>query len=218
MHGDYDKNQEIDLSLLKKISEQDEKALQEILIKYTPMVKRIIRGFHSGFLEGEDLTQEGLIGLLSAVREYDGENFRIKFSSFAYMCILRKICNVVKSSNGNKHRILNHSISLYAFVNESETRTVLDIFTDGKLNPEISAEEKWVNQHLTSVLSHYLSALEYRVVILILQGYGMSEIAGMMGLAMKSVDNARTRAKLKIKNLIQKYGTLLNPKLLSLAK
>jgi len=49
VHEDYEKNQEIDLNLLQKHREQDEKALQEIIIKYTPMVKRIVRGFHPGF-------------------------------------------------------------------------------------------------------------------------------------------------------------------------
>lgn len=218
MHEDYEKNQEIDLGLLKKARGQDEKALQEIIVKYTPMVKRIIRGFHPGFLESDDLVQEGLIGLLGAVKEYDSENFQIKFSSFAYMCILRKICNVVKSANGNKHRILNHSISLHSFINDGENRTFLDVFSDGKINPESLIEERWVNQRLASVLRYHLSALEYRVVILILQGYGLSEIAQQMGLAIKSVDNARTRCKLKIKNLMRKYGSLLNPQLPSLAK
>jgi len=218
VYEDYDRNQEIDLRLLRQARKQDEKALQEIITKYTPMVKRIIRGFHPGFLEGDDLTQEGLIGLLGAIREYDWENFQIKFSSFAYMCILRKICNVVKSATGNKHRILNHSISLYSFVNDTETRTLLDTFADRQIDPETLIEEHWINQHLVSVLRCYLSALEYRVVTLILQGYGLSEIAERMGLAMKSVDNARTRAKLKIKNLMQKYGSLLNPQLPSMAK
>lgn len=218
MYGDYDKNQETDLQLLRRARNQDQKALQELVGKYTPMVKRIIRGFHPGYLEGDDLTQEGLIGLLGAIKEYDWENYQIKFSSFAYMCILRKICNVVKSATGNKHRILNHSVSLYSFVNDAHTRTVLDTFIDFKIDPETVIEEKWTSQYLAYVLRHYLSSLEFKVISLILQGYGLSEIARIMGLAMKSVDNARTRAKLKIRNLTQKYGSLLNPKLLSMAK
>ena len=54
------------------------------------MVKRIARNHYASFLEFEDLMQEGLIGLLSAIEEYDPDK-KVKFSSFAYICILRKI-------------------------------------------------------------------------------------------------------------------------------
>ena len=50
------------------------------------------------------------IGLLSAIDEYQSK-YNVKFSSFAYICIIRKIYNVIKQSNGNKHQALNEGIS-----------------------------------------------------------------------------------------------------------
>lgn len=53
-------------------------------LAYTPMVKCLVRNSYGKLLDHEDLTQEGLIGLLGAIDEYDGETHNIKFSSFAY--------------------------------------------------------------------------------------------------------------------------------------
>ena len=56
--------------------------------KYIPMVKYIIRNYYASFLDFEDRA-EGLIGLLSAIDEYKPDEYDVKFSSFAYLCIIR---------------------------------------------------------------------------------------------------------------------------------
>jgi len=89
-----EKNQERDLELIRQVRTGNRKAREELVSKYIPMVKRIARNHYANFLEFEDLMQEGMIGLLSAIEEYDPEK-KVKFSSFAYICILRKIYNVI---------------------------------------------------------------------------------------------------------------------------
>jgi len=207
------RNQERDLELIRQVRAGNRKAREELVTKYIPMVKRIARNHYASFLEFEDLMQEGLIGLLSAIEEYDPDK-KVKFSSFAYICILRKIYNVIKHSNGNKHKALNDAVSIYAFVNPDETRTVLDCvpFEDPSLDPEQVVEERIVNQRLKSVLENHLSVLEYTVISLFLQGYTTAEIEAAIGVNAKAVDNARTRVRLKLRRILTEHGSLLNPK------
>lgn len=79
-----DANQQQDMELLRRIKNNDEAAREELVAKHTPMVKCLVRNSYGKLLDHEDLTQEGLIGLLGAIDEYDGETHNIKFSSFAY--------------------------------------------------------------------------------------------------------------------------------------
>lgn len=201
-------NQDIDLSLLHRIRSGDKRAFDELAIKYNPMIRRILRKFYFGYEEIEDLIQEGMIGLIGAVREYDETRFQVKFSSFAYMCILRKLCNVIKGMN-NKKNLHWQFLSL---------KSLRDFLIDYQSDPMDRLENIAMDDQLFFVLKKHLSVLEFRVILFMLNGYSLNEIAIKMGIQVKSVDNARTRAKLKIKNMVLKYGSLFNPQLLRLAK
>lgn len=202
-----------DVILIQRARNGDKAALEELVKKYTPMVRYIARNYYAYYLDLEDLVQEGMIGLLQAIREYDGEQYEIKFSSFAYICILRKIYNILKQSNGNKHRALNEAVSLFHYVNTEETRRVVDILEseDEEVNPEEVVEKEFIRQRVTAVLKNHLSLLEYTVITMLLQGYSYHEIEQELGVNAKVIDNARTRVRLKLKKILQKYGSLLNP-------
>lgn len=207
-------NQELDLQLIKAIRQGDESTKEELVLKYIPMVKHIVRNYYANYMDFDDLMQEGIIGLLNAIAEYKPEEYNVKFSSFAYICIIRKIYNVIKHSNGNKHRALNEAVSLYNYVSADESRTKLDLITneDETLDPVYLIENKTTNQLLNQVLINHLSYLEYSVIVMLLRGYTCAEIEKQFGIGAKAVDNARTRVKSKLRKLIEEYGSLLSPR------
>jgi len=206
-------NQARDLELIARIRKGDASARDELVTKYLPMVKHIVRKHYARAFEFDDLMQEGFIGLLGAIEEYRPEEFDVKFSSFAYMCIIRKVYNVIKQSNGNKHKALNDAVSLHSYVNADETRTVMDLIphSESWVDPHETVERKAVSQRIDRLLRNHLSILEYTVATLILEGYSASEIERAIGVKAKVVDNARTRVKQKLKRIIDTYGTLLSP-------
>lgn len=206
-------NQTIDLELIYSIRAGDGKARDDLVQKYIPMVKYIIRNYYSSFLDFEDLLQEGLIGLLGAMEEYKPEQYDVKFSSFAYLCILRRVYNVIKQTTGNKHRLLNEATSLQAPLGAEENRAVMDLLTEKipQFDPEWVLEDKYVNEVLGQVLQNHLSLLEYAVIDRLLKGYSASEIEQEMGVGLKVIDNARTRVKAKLRRLLDEHGSLLNP-------
>ncbi len=209
-----DKNQARDLNLILRSRAGERDATEELIKKYTPLVRYIVKNYYARFLDFEDLTQEGMIGLLHAIDEYDYQRFNIKFSSFAYICIIRKIQNVVKQTNGNKHKTLNDAVSLFSFVNPDENRMILDVVpsADGTVDPAQVAEDKYMDQRIEELLRAHLSVLEYRVIKMLIAGYTAREIEMEIGVNAKIVDNARTRVRLKLKRILDKYGSLSNPR------
>ncbi|HHT68903.1 MAG TPA: sigma-70 family RNA polymerase sigma factor [Firmicutes bacterium] len=206
-------NQTIDLGLIDQLRAGDEEARDKLIVKYIPMVKYIIRNYYSSFLDFEDLLQEGLIGLLSAIDEYRPDEYDVKFSSFAYICIIRRVYNVIKLTTGNKHRLLNEATSLQSPIGSDESRSMLDLVAAGvpEFDPEEVFEEKYITEVIGTVLRNHLSLLEYAVIIRLLKGYSAREIEEEMGVGLKVIDNARTRVKSKIKRLLDEHGSLLSP-------
>jgi RNA polymerase sporulation-specific sigma factor len=207
-------NQTLDLNLIKRFREGDQEARDNLVVKYVPMVKYIIRNYYAAFLDFEDLLQEGLIGLLSAMEEYKPDEYDVKFSSFAYICIIRRIYNVIKQTTGNKHRLLNEATSLQTPIGSDESRSIMDLVAAelAQSNPEEMVEEKYVAEVIGRVLRNHLSMLEYAVIIRLLKGYSAREIEEEMHIGLKVIDNARTRVKSKLKRLLDEYGSLLSPK------
>lgn len=208
-----DQNQARDLALLELIRAGDVAAKDEMVRKYIPLVKHIVSNHYASFLDFDDLMQEGVIGLLSAIDEYES-SYNVKFSSFAYICIIRKIYNVIKQSNGNKHKALNDAISLHSYVGTDESRTVIDLLPNegGTVDPEEWAVERFVSEKIREVLKNHLSILEFAVISLLLDGYSNGEIEAKIGVGSKAVDNARTRVRLKLRRLLSEYGSLISPK------
>ena len=206
-------NQSVDLELIRRIRANEEEAREDLVTKYVPMVKYIIRNYYSSFLDYEDLLQEGLIGLLNAIEEYKPEEYDVKFSTFAYICIIRRIYNVIKHTSGNKHRLLNEATSLQTPVGLDEKRMIIDFVEDRthQVDPEEILEERLINDIIGQVLKNHLSLLEYAVITRLLQGYTASEIEEEMGIGLKVIYNARTRVKTKLRRLIDEYGSLLSP-------
>jgi len=207
-------NQEKDLFFIERIrSHNDAAAKEELVSKYLPMIRHIVRNQSSLKIDYEDYFQEGAIGLLKAIEEYDSEHYDIKFSTFAYICILRRIYNIIKQSFTKKALFISRTLSLNANFSEDDSRTLLDWVTDSAFEPFARIENDWIGSTIDRVLKVYLSPVEYTVVKLMLQDYSLTDIQEKLGFSSKVVDNARTRAKLKLKKVLFHYGSFLNPEI-----
>ena len=156
--------------------------------------------------------QEGAIGLLKAITEYNPNQYQIKFSTFAYICIIRRVFNTIKSTQ-RKRYLPQGILSLNNVIGDDDSRTFLDALADWEAEPFTRVEANWIGKRLDAVLQAYLSPVEYQVIKLLLNGYHSNEIREELGLSLKVIDNARTRVKLKLKKVLLRYGSLLNPQL-----
>jgi RNA polymerase sporulation-specific sigma factor len=205
-------NQQQDLILLERVRNvRDEAAREELVKKYLPMVRYIVKNHYTHRIDFEDCLQEGSISLLRAIVEYDPAHYPIKFSTFAYICILRRIYNVIKQTYTKKAAFSSRAISIYTFLNDDESRTLLQTIPAPEDEPFFRIECDWVQERLDLVLQAYLSPVEYQVIILILSGYKLTEIENTLDLPFKVIDNARTRARSKLKKVLARYGSLVSP-------
>src|SRR5678810_639564 len=88
----------------------DQKALDELIRRYTGFVRMKASSYFIAGGEGEDLIQEGLIGLCKAVRDFRADK-ETSFRSFAELCVTRQIITAIKTATRFKHAPLNTYVS-----------------------------------------------------------------------------------------------------------
>jgi RNA polymerase sporulation-specific sigma factor len=76
--------------LQMKAASGDRAAEEQLSMRYSRLVKICARPFFLAGGDSEDLSQEGMFGLLSAIREYD-PTMKTTFKSYAEICIRRRI-------------------------------------------------------------------------------------------------------------------------------
>ena len=175
----------------------DSTAENELSIRYLRLVRICSRPYFLAGGDSEDLIQEGMMGLLSAVREFDPEQGS-SFKTYAELCVKRRILSAVRNASRLKHAFLNDGVSLEEILSE-ESKTL----TAYSVEPFFRAPEEQVlareskNDFLSS-FSRYLSRFEIRVLDLYLDGLSYTEIAEACGKPQKSVDNAVQRIRQKL--------------------
>ena len=103
----------------------------EIMQKYKAYIMGMCRRFYIAGGTSEDLFEEGVIGLLEACKNYNGQSlFEERFESFAKLCIRRQIFDAIKKSNTLKNKALNESISLMHTDEFGEEFSKLELFMD----------------------------------------------------------------------------------------
>ena len=162
---------------------------------------------HARYLIGgdtDDLIQEGMIGLMKAIRDYRPDKLS-SFRAFAELCITRQIITAIKTATRQKHIPLNSYVSLNKpLYDEESDRTLLDVIIEGRAsNPEelIIGQEDLSSIH--AKIDEVLSSLEQEVLRSYLDGKSYQEIADNLGRHVKSIDNALQRVKRKLEKYLE---------------
>ena len=195
-----------DEEVVNLVHQGDFLAQDYLLNKYKTFVKTKSRAYFLIGADKEDITQEGMIGLYKAIRDYR-DNKNASFKSFAELCINRQLITAIKAAGRQKHMPLNSSVSLNKTVYEDEgENTYINIIESAEAvtSPEtifIGIENR---NFIVENIMTALSSFEKRVLNLYLQGKTYSEIAQIMEKSEKSIDNALQRVKKKTEKLMEK--------------
>ena len=175
------------------LAQQGDRTAEELLVeRYFSVVKACSRPYFLAGGDGEDPIQEGMLGLLKAVRSFSSER-GVPFEAFARMCIMRRIYSAVSAASAAKHEPLNHSESIAKTPLFDENTETAHAAADPAYLV-IGAEEH--RERLQKLMS-LLSAFEARVLALYLDGCSYEEMAAEVGKPVKSVDNAIQRIRRK---------------------
>lgn len=194
-----------DEQLLCDYKNGNQEIMDYLMVKYKSMVRKKARAMYLLGGENEDLIQEGMIGLIKAVRDFD-ETQKTSFSSFAELCVSRQMYSAIEASNRKKHLPLNSYVSLYEDseqVGEGRSLPLIDTIESSKENdPEVLYFGKEYTEAFAEQLKELLSPLENHVLYLHLMGTDYRTIAELLGKSPKSVDNALQRIKTKAQKIL----------------
>ncbi len=182
-----------DEELWSKAHGGDPEAEERLIERYSQTVRMRARPFFLAGGDSEDLIQEGMFGLLSAVRHFDpGRD--VTFKTYAERCIESRLITAIRTASRFKHRPLNDSVSI-----DSPEFDERQILSRGFLrDPEELVITRELTDELQSALIERLSRLEKTILDLYLEGLSYTDIAARTGRSVKSVDNAVQRIRHKL--------------------
>ncbi|HSS79742.1 MAG TPA: RNA polymerase sporulation sigma factor SigH [Gaiellaceae bacterium] len=189
-----------DLQLVMRARNGDQKALDELIRRYTGFVRLKSSSYFLAGGDSEDLIQEGLIGLYKAVRDFSPE--LSSFRSFAELCVTRQIITAIKTATRFKHSPLNSYVSFSHTPagQESEGDCTLGDALPGPSvdDPSVCVISTEELQSLVFTLGSGLSKLEADALKLYLEGESYEDMAERLGCDTKTIDNALQRVKRKV--------------------
>jgi len=169
---------------------------EEILVKrYQRLVRQLARPYYLAGGDSDDLIQEGMIGLIYAVREYD-ERKSASFRTFSEICIRNRLYSAVRAAARDKHSPLNQSVPLEIPFFDSHT-SLSGAPLVSQTNPEDLIIGREGAQDTLSDVRRQLSAFEAEILGYYLDGLTMQEMAEAVSRSPKSVDNAVQRIRRK---------------------
>ena len=176
----------------------DRVAEEQLVVRYRRLVRICARPYFLTGGDSEDLIQEGMVGLLKAIREYSPER-AAGFRRYAEICIKNRIISAVKAASSGKHSPLNHYVSFETPLfdgNAPQYSYGAEYQCLG--NPEDAFIRKERYQERMDVLKGQLSGFEAKILRLYLGGLSYAEIAAEVNRSPKSVDNAVQRIRRKL--------------------
>ena len=169
---------------------------EEMLIRrYGRIIRSLARPYFLTGGDSEDLIQEGMLGLLNAIRRFN-EQEDTSFRTFAVLCIRRRMFPALRKAAGTKNVSLDDCLSLESSLfDENQSRN------DNLRGPEELLIDREEAQKRYQNLLLLLSAYEQSVLRCFLRGMSYREIAEITKRSEKAVDNAVQRIRRKFQKL-----------------
>ena len=189
-----------DAQLQRLAAAGDRVAEEELVKRYMQLVRACSRPFFLAGGDSEDLIQEGMFGLISAIRQYNSAQ-NTSFKTFAEHCIKNRLLTAVRSASSTKHIPLNAGVSLDTLLSdESQTPPLAyaDMFQTSPEEQVLARENKRNKEEFFLSLMEKLSKFEKSVLRNYLNGLSYKEIAQISCKDEKAVDNAIQRIRRKL--------------------
>ena len=186
--------------LAKRAKGGEAKAFDIILQQLHGEIKRITSKYYIPGGDEDDVLQEAYIGIWKAVQDWT-ETGGMSFKNFAInICCKRHIITALSTSNRKKYDILNTAVSLSLPImggDDDNEQYLGDFLPDTAPSPEdqcLLREEYMSN---SSKICSKLTKLENLIFREYIKGQSYSEIADVLSIKTKAVDNALMRIRKK---------------------
>ena len=198
-----------DSELLMMMKDNSEEAKDLLYNKYNHIVKIYVSKYKKMAyvlgVELKDLNQEALVGFSDALNSYD-ENNKTQLKTFISLCVERRIQGALLKASRKKNIVLNEALSLEHIYNEFDS-TLADILSDNNENNPLTKMTR--REHYSSLVDDIMKSLsnnEKDVLYLMIDGFDYKQIATILNVDSKSVDNTIQRIKNKVKDIVKING------------
>ena len=170
------------LSLVRAAAAGEDGAFPLLAAAFDPALSYLIRSLSAQPSEGDDLRQEGLLGLYKACLLFDPE--KASFSTFARVCMRSAVVDALRRSAP-------------VGISPAEAEEAADPLAD----PQRILVDRERVERLLAEMDRVLSPVERAVLKRRLRGENSAEIAAGLGASRRAVDNALFRARAKLKKV-----------------
>ncbi|MDQ5983249.1 MAG: RNA polymerase sigma-H factor [Eubacteriales bacterium SKADARSKE-1] len=184
-----------DIKLCTMVRHGNDLAFNEIVNRYSSLIKTKSFQYSAENLDGDDFFQEGTLSLLNAVKSYHPDS-DTSFKTYAGICIERKFISLIKYGNRKKRMPQENIVSLNS-VGEEKLSNAIEKNSD----PIDLLIEKELLSFKKEQIKNILSPLEYKVFSLHIVGYRYKRISKILNISLKAVDNSIQRVKNKLRSL-----------------
>ncbi len=184
-----------DEELVALAQQGDWRAERHLLKHYQKMIRSMVRSYYILGGDTDDLIQEGLIAVSTAISKYRPAH-SASFSTYAGVIIRNHIINAVKMASRRRHEPLNTAKSLFS--QDAGGFPISESLAADESNPEESVIKQEVWDEVEKSFRMKLSRLERTVLYHYLGGMRYTDMAINMGVSEKTIDNALQRIKNKL--------------------
>ncbi len=191
-----------DFELIYQVRERDKVAYDALFSKYSHLVKMLAKKYFRNNknigLEFEDLFQEGMLGFFKALEDYEPSN--TLFYTYVLLCSRREMERLIKGAKRQKHLALNESYSLNMPLDEEN-----DIFLEDVIADSCNIEEEYAAYDYYKKivdLKYKLRFSDSLIYELKLNSFSIKEIATLLDLPYKQVDNRWRKIRNKLLNFV----------------
>lgn len=177
--------------LIRAVQRGEPTAFDDLMARYAPLLKRMIDSFSKTTVlceaEKEDLKQEAAIALYKAALGFDLDQTKVTFGLYAKICIRNRLVSAIRHRERKKRKEKADSLKEVSVSSEVGS-------SEGKVGSLLAETGELLSHKEQAVLQLYSSGLSYK------------EISKELGYTLKSVDNALSRAKRKLKEYREKQN------------
>ncbi len=174
-----------DEALLAVCFEQND-AMRALLERFLPMVQQTARRLSLPAADFDDACQEGLLAVVDAARRYSPEKGS-SFAAYAGVSVKNRLLSMLR----NRQKLSNPDIvdGVSPDIVPSTTQTEDTVMNRARI------------EAVRSAMDSKLTEKERKVLLYLAEGYRYDEMAAMLGVDVKSVNNAIFRMRKKLRNL-----------------
>ena len=168
---------EMDVIDLVLRAREENEAFSALLLRYTPMIGKVIGGFSGSLVSYDEAYAEACIAFHRAVKSYDvSRSEGITFGLYSRICVYRRLCD---------------------FVAKRTKEASIAIVDPDSFSQDTDIEEAILQRERVEIclkrVEKLLSKYEYSVFSLYIDGYSTAEISLKLSKDAKSVENAKAR-------------------------